>query len=133
MGAGLIKNSDHLRIGQCGTILPDWHPLRVAEDIALLDNFTDGRVDFGVARGFDTRASAQFNATGDRRNPRLNSEFFNEALDVIIDAWKQEAPPSYIPDVHLQQVPRISRQARHLHYVPDRIPRQDQGDLEHLL
>ena len=91
LGAGLIKNSDHLRIGQCGTILPDWHPLRVAEDIALLDNFTDGRVDFGVARGFDTRASAQFNAVGDRRNPKLNSEFFNEALDVIIDAWNQDA------------------------------------------
>ena len=70
MGAGLIKNSDHLRIGQCGTILPDWHPLRVAEDIALLDNFTDGRVDFGIARGFDTRASAQFSSAGRPAQPQ---------------------------------------------------------------
>ena len=56
-----------------------------------LDNFTDGRVDFGIARGFDTRASAQFSSAGDRRNPKLNAEFFNEALDVIIGAWKQDA------------------------------------------
>ena len=32
-------------------ILPDWHPLRLAEDIAFLDQATKGRVDFGIAPG----------------------------------------------------------------------------------
>ena len=60
LGQDLAAHTDTLRIGQCGVILPDWHPLRVAEDVALLDHFTKGRVDFGVARGLNGRASIQF-------------------------------------------------------------------------
>ncbi len=55
LGTSLAQYSDRLRFGQCGTVIPDWHPIRVAEDIALMDQLTRGRVDFGIARGIDTR------------------------------------------------------------------------------
>ena len=91
MGTKLSRLSDRLRFGQCGVVLPDWHPLRIAEDIALMDQFTKGRVDFGIARGIDTRASIQFNLNADRRNQESNYALFSESLDVITGAWTQEA------------------------------------------
>ncbi len=54
-GTELIPNvlmmAMHLRIG-CGfNIVPVWHPLRLAEDYAMADILTGGRIIFGVGRG----------------------------------------------------------------------------------
>ena len=51
MSLDLASHSTKIRVGQAPIVLPDWHPIRVAEDIALLDNMTEGRVDFGVEIG----------------------------------------------------------------------------------
>src|SRR5256714_10346050 len=49
---GVTKN---INIG-CGfNIVPMWHPLRLAEDYAMADILTGGRVIFGVGRGYHTR------------------------------------------------------------------------------
>jgi len=48
---------DKIRVGTCPVVLPDWHPLRVAEDVAMLDNMSMGRVDFGIAKGINERAT----------------------------------------------------------------------------
>lgn len=90
LGSSLISGTKNLRVGQCGVILPDWHPIRVAEDIALLDQLTKGRIDFGVARGFDSRASIQFNVDADRRNHKRNFALFAETLDIVMKAWKED-------------------------------------------
>ncbi len=66
-----------LRVGTAPIVLPDWHPLRVAEDVAMLDNMTFGRVDFGVAKGINERATIQFNRDADRHE---TNRFF-EPLD----------------------------------------------------
>ncbi len=89
-GADVARFSDRLRIGQCGIILPDWHPLRVAEDIAFLDQMTKGRVDFGIAPGINSRACMQFHDAADRRNRPRNQALFEENLDVILAALNQE-------------------------------------------
>lgn len=91
LGADLASYSDRLRVGQCGVIIPDWHPIRVAEDIALLDQLTKGRVDFGIGRGISSRASIQFNVDADRRNQKRNYGLFAESLDVILKSWTEEA------------------------------------------
>ena len=82
--------SDRLRIGQCGVVLPDWHPLRVAEDIAFLDQMTRGRVDFGIAPGINSRACMQFHEAADRRDRARNQALFEESLDVILAALNQD-------------------------------------------
>jgi hypothetical protein len=43
--ADLDARFSKIRVGQAPVVLPDWHPLRVAEDVAMLDNITEGRVD----------------------------------------------------------------------------------------
>ncbi len=79
-----------IRVGTCPVVLPDWHPLRVAEDIAMVDNMTLGRVDFGVAKGINERQTLQFNKNADRRNNEKVMRLFQESLDIILKAWTNE-------------------------------------------
>ena len=56
----LATQTERLRFG-CGfNITPMWHPLRLAEDFAMADILTKGRVIFGVGRGYHTREVETF-------------------------------------------------------------------------
>jgi len=44
-----------IRVGQLGIVLPASNPIRVAEDIAMLDQMTGGRACAGFARGYQRR------------------------------------------------------------------------------
>src|SRR5213593_4005738 len=43
-------NTKRIRVGQLGIVLPAQNPLRVAEDIAMLDQMSGGRANAGFAR-----------------------------------------------------------------------------------
>ncbi|HET9540886.1 MAG TPA: LLM class flavin-dependent oxidoreductase [Candidatus Limnocylindria bacterium] len=82
----LTKN---IRIG-CGfNIAPMWHPIRMAEDYATADWLTNGRVVFGVGRGYHTREVESFGAPmldGD-----ANRELFEEQVEIIFKSFNQRA------------------------------------------
>ncbi len=90
-GADIALHTNRLRVGQSPTSICDWHPIRVAEDIAALDHMTMGRVDFGVGRGSNFRWGAQLNPQADRRKDEQNYALFTETLDIILKAWTEEA------------------------------------------
>jgi alkanesulfonate monooxygenase SsuD/methylene tetrahydromethanopterin reductase-like flavin-dependent oxidoreductase (luciferase family) len=78
-----------LRFG-CGfNITPMWHPLRLAEDFAVADILTGGRVTFGVGRGYHTREVETFGS------PLLdqlgNRELFEEQVEIIFKAFNEES------------------------------------------
>src|ERR1700709_536658 len=50
-GQHLAAQTSRLRFGQMFNVVPQWHPLRLAEDFALADIITGGRMEFGVGRG----------------------------------------------------------------------------------
>src|SRR3954447_14504964 len=50
-GLYAAARTEHLRFGQMFNVVPQWHPLRLAEDFALTDILTGGRMEFGVGRG----------------------------------------------------------------------------------
>ena len=104
MCADLGAHFDKIRLGQAPVVLPDWHPLRVAEDVALLDNMTDGRVDFGAGRGTNERSCIQFNLDADKRNAERNTALFRECLDIVIKAWTED-PFSYKGEFYQFPVP----------------------------
>src|SRR5258707_3254726 len=80
---GVTKN---LRIG-CGfNVVPMWHPLRLAEDYAMADILTGGRVIFGVARGYHTREVETFGAP--LRDQEANRELFEEGVDILFKAFE---------------------------------------------
>jgi alkanesulfonate monooxygenase SsuD/methylene tetrahydromethanopterin reductase-like flavin-dependent oxidoreductase (luciferase family) len=78
-----------IKIG-CGfNITPMWHPLRLAEDYAVADILTGGRVIFGVGRGYHTREVETFGSP--LRDQEANRELFEEQVDIIFKAFNQEA------------------------------------------
>ncbi len=80
---GVTKN---LKIG-CGfNVVPMWHPLRLAEDYAMADILTGGRVIFGVARGYHTREVETFGSPLLDQN--ANREMFEEAVDIVFKAFE---------------------------------------------
>ncbi len=80
---GVTKN---LKIG-CGfNVVPMWHPLRLAEDYAMADILTGGRVIFGVARGYHTREVETFGAP--LIDQDANREMFEEGVDVLFKAFE---------------------------------------------
>ena len=69
MAMHLVNQTRHLKIG-CGfNVVPMWHPLRLAEDYAMADILSGGRVIFGVARGYHTREVETFGAPLTDRRP----------------------------------------------------------------
>ena len=80
---GVTKN---LNIG-CGfNVVPMWHPLRLAEDYAMADILTGGRVIFGVARGYHTREVETFGSP--LIDQDANREMFEEGVDVLFKAFE---------------------------------------------
>lgn len=86
----IAAHTSKLRIAQCGVCLPDWHPIRVAEDLAMADHMSGGRIEFGALRGTNNRVNGNFNRNADRRNMAVNQELFWETLEIILLAWKGE-------------------------------------------
>jgi alkanesulfonate monooxygenase SsuD/methylene tetrahydromethanopterin reductase-like flavin-dependent oxidoreductase (luciferase family) len=85
--ANLCAETSRIRFGQTGVAINDWHPLRVAEDIALLDHMTDGRVDFGFMRGLNNRTAGNFNPAADRRDLERANAMMWESLEIVLKAW----------------------------------------------
>ena len=91
LGAEVARWSDRLRLGQCGLVLPDWHPIRLAEDIAFLDQMTEGRVDIGIAPGINSRACSQFHPAADRQDRETNRRLYEENAQVLIKILENES------------------------------------------
>jgi len=76
------QRTRRLRLGTAVTLLPMHHPIRIAEDFAMLDLISDGRVNFGAGRGMGTAPYAVFGA-----DYKTSQERLGEALDIIVRAW----------------------------------------------
>ena len=86
-GLWLATQTKRLKFG-CGfNILPMWHPIRLAEDYAMADIVTDGRIVMGVGRGYHTREVESFGA------PLLDAEknraLFEEQLQLLLTCFNK--------------------------------------------
>ena len=79
-----------LRLGTAVLVLP-WHnPVLLAEQAATLDLLSDGRLDFGIGKGYRYNEFAGF------RVPMAEAEArFDECLEVMTRAWTSDAPWSH--------------------------------------
>ena len=90
LGADLAARTSRIRIGQMANIAPWWHPIRLAEDLAILDNMTEGRIEVGFGRGIWLYEGPQFHANADPRKDAENRELFRETIDVVRKIWSDE-------------------------------------------
>src|SRR5947208_6994583 len=83
----LCHVTKNIRIG-CGfNIAPRWHRIRVAEDYATVDWLTNGRVVFGVGRGYHSREVESFGAP--ILDQDANRELFEEQVEIIFKSFNE--------------------------------------------
>ena len=81
----IAMRTSRLRIGTAVLLLPLGHPVRFAEEVATLDNMSQGRLDLGVGRSSFPRSYEGYNVPYEESRAR-----FREYLEVMRLAWTQE-------------------------------------------
>lgn len=83
LGADIAARTKNIRIGQAANVATFWHPLRLAEDIAMLDQLSEGRVEVGLARGLYGREASNLNVAADPSNQQQNRAIFEETVTIL--------------------------------------------------
>ena len=85
VGATIAGRTKRVKIGFAVQVLPLIHPLRLAEDVATLDQVSKGRLDFGVGRSGLPGHYTGFNIPYEESQER-----FDETLEILLKAWTEE-------------------------------------------
>ena len=105
--SAIAGQTKRIRLGQMANIIAWWHPIRMAEQAAMLDVISGGRLEFGIGRGTQPRESELYGATygSGVQDQERNRSYFYEAFEIIIKAWTEQSfshhgefftlPPSY--------------------------------------
>ena len=80
--AAASQRTKRMRLGAAVSIIPMHNPLRIAEEFAMVDQLSTGRLNFGAGRGMHPTEYAVFGYDWNDAQKRLP-----EALDIIVRAW----------------------------------------------
>ena len=80
IAAAAARETHRIRIGAGVVVLPFHHPVRVAEDAAMVDCLSQGRLNLGLGRGYQPIEFFGFGQTVEASKQR-----FNEALGIVVD------------------------------------------------
>ncbi|MCH8107888.1 MAG: LLM class flavin-dependent oxidoreductase [Chloroflexi bacterium] len=89
LGVHLAGLTQRLKFGSAFNVVPMWHPLRLAEDFAMADILTGGRLVFGVGRGYHSREVETFGAPVIDND--ANKELFEEQMEIIFKAFNEDS------------------------------------------
>lgn len=82
--AFLLGATSTLRIGTAVQVLPLHHPVRLAEEVALIDQLSEGRLMFGIGRGVFRKDFTVFGADMSK-----SREMAIESLDIMRRCWTE--------------------------------------------
>ncbi len=85
MAGAIAQRTSRMRIGLGVNIIPMHDPILNAEEAAMVDNLSEGRLEFGVGRGVLTFYDPFL------IKPQESRERYAEALDIIVGAWTQDS------------------------------------------
>ncbi len=92
LATAIAMRTSRIRLGIGVLVLPLGHPVRMAEEVATLDNVSHGRFDLGVGRSGFARAYEGYDLPYTESRPR-----FLEHLEVMRKAWTEDTF-SYVGD-----------------------------------
>lgn len=119
--AAIASRTSRIRLGQMANIISQWHPIRFAEQAAMLDVISNGRLECGIGRGYEPREVEVFGRTygTTAQDQERNRASFEESLEIILRAWTQSSfshhgenfslPPNYTKWHHAQTMALFSR------------------------
>jgi alkanesulfonate monooxygenase SsuD/methylene tetrahydromethanopterin reductase-like flavin-dependent oxidoreductase (luciferase family) len=90
MAGALSQRVRRAKIAILGADIPILNPVRVAEEFAMLDNLTGGRIIAGLLRGIPT----EYLTYG--TNPAESRARFEEALEIVVRAWTEPQPFGWV-------------------------------------
>jgi alkanesulfonate monooxygenase SsuD/methylene tetrahydromethanopterin reductase-like flavin-dependent oxidoreductase (luciferase family) len=96
----VARETSRIRLGTSISLLPFENPLRKAEDFAMLDILSNGRLNFGVGRGIIPKHFEGF-----RVDPRESRARYEESLTIIRSSWTQDV---FSYEGKFWQVPALS-------------------------
>ena len=77
--------TDHIKIGTNMLLLPLYHPVRVAEEGAMVDAQSGGRLRIGMSAGYSDTDLGSYNI-----NPRDRGKIMEEGIRLIKTLWSEE-------------------------------------------
>ena len=84
--AAVAAATERLRLATTSYLIPLRNPLQAAEQVAVLDRLSNGRVVLGVGRGYAAAMLRAFDVA-----PREKRELFERNLELMVRAWRGEA------------------------------------------
>ena len=78
-------HTSRIRLGTAVVVAPYWHPIRVAEEAALADIYSDGRLEFGIGRG---AFQYQFDRMADGIPQQQGVGWMKEMLPAVLALWR---------------------------------------------
>src|SRR5437667_11250147 len=110
MGTHVAARTRRLRIGTAVSLAALYHPLRLAEEVALLDVLSGGRVNWGARRGF---ARVEFTAFG--VPPEESATRFRETVEIVLKAWTEKRLTFAGEHFHFDDVEVLPKPAQQPH------------------
>jgi alkanesulfonate monooxygenase SsuD/methylene tetrahydromethanopterin reductase-like flavin-dependent oxidoreductase (luciferase family) len=102
--AAATQRTRRIRLGPCVYCLPLYDPLRLIEEVCMLDHLSRGRFEFGVGRGIVPYEMAFFNL-----HHLETEEIYREALEVILQGLQSDVLDHRGPRYTYRKVPMILR------------------------
>ena len=90
MGTDIAARTKKIKIGQACNVITFHNPIRLAEDIAFLDQLSEGRVEVGIGRGVYGREAINMNKEADLKDQAKNFRLFDETLSIMKKAWTEK-------------------------------------------
>jgi alkanesulfonate monooxygenase SsuD/methylene tetrahydromethanopterin reductase-like flavin-dependent oxidoreductase (luciferase family) len=81
--AAAAARTERLRLGALVNVLPLYDPVRLVEEVCMLDHLTRGRLELGIGRGGSPGELALYNVTAEE-----SREIYREAFDVLIEGLR---------------------------------------------
>lgn len=97
--AAVAARTERIMLGPGVLVLPAYHPLDIAEQIATLDQVSGGRAFLGVGAGY---RAPEISATG--RDPGDRGSLMTEALEVLSAVWSNESASYHGKHFHFDDV-----------------------------
>src|ERR1700728_2322900 len=108
--ASVAQRTRQIRFGPLVYILPLYHPLRLAEEIAMLDRLSNGRLNVGIGRGISPIESGLYG-----NDPADGVARFDEVLAVLRLAFTEERLTYSGQYYHFENVPIVMRPMQQPH------------------
>ena len=95
MATAAAARTSRIRLGTGVSLVPLHHPLRLAEEYAMVDVLSGGRLEYGIGRGFLKTAYDLFGVDTEESMRR-----YQEGAEVILAAWNAAGRPFDVDGEH---------------------------------